>query len=164
MEKHPELDQDYEFIVQDISFPEMPIIYIPLTLTHEEMLDTGQYFMKLGIYAFSVDGKPTGRSFKRILNQTETHIELECCFEMEATVPEGEGVFSKVLPAIDGKFAGTRHIGNRGDLPKAYVKMYEWFKTQDLARTGEPLIEFYPNNKHMVPVAELITDILWPVK
>lgn len=153
-----------DFKVETRTFKEQKVMYIPTTLTHDEMLDTGRFFMKLGIHAFSEDGKPTGISFKRIINETESTIDLELCFEMEELIKETDEIKAKILPATQGKYAVAIHKGNRKDLPTVYVKMYEWFKEQGLTRTGGPLIEYYPNNAHQVPVADLITELLWPVE
>ena len=152
-----------DFKIEERAFNTQKIIYIPVTLPHDDMRDTGRFFMKLGIHTFQNSGKATGLTFIHYINETESTIDMEICFEVDELMPETEEIKAKEINIRSGKYAVAYHQGSRKELPGVYVKMQEWFKEQGLERSGDPLIELYLNNSHQVTEKELLTQLLWPI-
>ncbi|MCL1935619.1 MAG: GyrI-like domain-containing protein [Defluviitaleaceae bacterium] len=169
-----------EFKIETRKLPAKKVIYMPVTLSHEEMRDTGRYFMKLGIHAFTYGIKATGVSFIIFTGETKDSVDLEICFEVEEFPEEGNKlevdglddyvpkmageIQQKELEQVEKKYAVGYHKGSRKEMPKVYTEMGAWFKENGLERSGEPLVEVYLNNSHQVPEKELLTELMWPIK
>ena len=151
------------FATREVQFPEIKVMYIPVTAPHAEMRHTRNFFMKLGLYVFVKRGKPTGDVFIRYVGETTDEIEMEICFGVEAFLPETKQIKAKIIKAHSGKFATGYYKGPREDLIDVYVEMQKWFVAQQLNRTGAPLIEYFVNDPRKTPASELLTELYWPI-
>lgn len=154
---------DLSFKVEERQFPELKVMYIPVTVPHAEMRQTRGYFMKLGLHAFARRGKATGDVFIRYVGETEETIEMEVCFGVEKFLPETKDIKAKTIEAYDGKFAVGYYKGPREELIDVYVAMGKWFTEQGLQRSGGPLIEYFLNDTRKFPASELLTELHWPL-
>lgn len=155
---------DMNFQVEERQFPELKVMYIPVTVPHEQMRQTRRFFMKLGLYAFVNRGKATGDVFIRYVGETPQEIDMEICFGVEAFLPETKEIKAQTIDAHEGKFAVGYYKGPREDLIDVYVAMKKWFNEQQLAHSGEPLVEYYVNDPRKVPASELLTELYWSVR
>ena len=149
--------------VENINFPPLKIMYIPVTLPYEEMRDTKFLFMKLGIYAFTRRGKATGDVFIRYVGETQDTVDMEICFGVEAFLPETKEIKAKELEAVSGRYAVATYQGDRVYVPQVYMQMKEWFVGQGLQRSGGAMIEYLVNDPRKTPKQELLTDLYWPI-
>ena len=157
------MDDSIAFKIEEINFPSLKVMYIPVTVPYEEMRNTRLFFMKLGLYAFTKRGKPTGNVFIRYVGETPDMIDMEICFGVEEFLPETKEIKAKVIEEYGGKFAICYYKGSREDLPSVYVKMQKWFLEQNLQRRGDALIEYYVNDSRKFPASELLTELYWPI-
>ena len=151
------------FQVEELQFPDLKVMYIPITVPHEEMRQTRRYFMKLGLHVFTKRGKPTGNVFIRYVGETRDTIDLEICFGVEEFLFETKEIKMGTIKAHGGKFAVGYYKGPREDLIDVYVAMGKWFAEQNLQRSGAPLVEYYVNDSRKFPASELLTELYWPI-
>ena len=153
-----------EFKIEEKTYDAENVIYMQISVPYEEMRDAYRFFMKLGIHVFSNGGRAPGPCFFRYTNETPESIDMEVCLVVDGPLPETEEIFYKELPKYSGKFAIGYCKGPYTQLPNAYADMKEWFVSEGLVRTGEPMIERFLNYRPHMDENELLTELIWPIE
>ncbi|MCL1924564.1 MAG: GyrI-like domain-containing protein [Defluviitaleaceae bacterium] len=157
-----------QITIENRTFEKQNIMYMPVTLKHEEMFDTARFFMKIGMQLFQTGGRGSGASFIRWVGTNEDFVDLEICIQVEELVEESEdgSIKAAIFEESIGKYAVGLHKGARKlpeDIGAAYTKMQAYLVENNLQYTGAPIIQFNLNNIHQVPEDELLTELLFPV-
>ena len=86
---------------------------------------------------------------------------VEVAWPVNELVKGTKKITAYVLPG--GRMAHVIHRGPYDTCEPTYLALFAWIKEKGLKNCG-PVREIYPNDPHVVPPEEIITDIYVPVR
>ncbi|MCL1948361.1 MAG: GyrI-like domain-containing protein [Turicibacter sp.] len=158
-----------EIKLEERSFEGQKVIYLNATVPNEDLFipfNMLSYLIKLPLHLFDKEMDPavaTGATYIKILHEHGGETDVEVCMPVDVEVPEGNGVFFKDAETVTGKFVTAYHQGPRDNLAELFGLANEWINDSGIKQGEGPVILSLPNNKHMVPESQLLTEIIFPV-
>lgn len=102
-----------------------------------------------------------GPAFGAYYNMDMEDLDVEIGFVMQKTIPGKGEIQAGAIPA--GKQVSYLYKGDYKDMEPVYNAMAEWMTEKGLEPTGTSY-EFYYNSPMEVPMSELLTKIVFPIK
>jgi effector-binding domain-containing protein len=102
-----------------------------------------------------------GPAFGAYYNMDMENLDVEIGFVMPKAIPGKGDIQANSIPA--GKQVSYMYKGAYEDMEPVYNAMAEWMKEKSLEPTGVSY-EYYYNSPAEVPLSELLTKIVFPLK
>jgi effector-binding domain-containing protein len=110
------------------------------------------------------DGVPTGECFALYHDEENfdpNKMDVEVGFSVKKLVSEENGVVGREVEG--GLHASVMHKGPYSELESAYAALGQWIKANGYTPLA-PARDIYLNDPSMAEPAELLTEVLWPVR
>lgn len=121
----------------------------------------GRVYGEIMAYLEETGEKTEGPAFGGYFNMDMEDLDVEIGFIMPKVVPGKGNVQASSIPA--GKQVSCMFKGGYEDMEPVYNAMMEWMGEKGLETTGASY-EYYYNSPEEVPMSELLTKIVFPVK
>lgn len=121
----------------------------------------GEAYGKIAQYLYELGAQPAGEPFVGYFNLDMQDLDVEIGFPVAAELPGKGEIQSSEFPG--GKHAQCVYTGPYQEMAPAYDAMNAWLQEHHYEVTGVSY-EFYLNSPQEVPLEQLQTKIMFPLK
>jgi effector-binding domain-containing protein len=132
------------------------------TVPRDELPDVLQACLEdVWQYLNRLESATVGPAIVRYHALDDEQIDVEAGFPVAEDLPGDGAIRAAELPA--GRAATTLHHGGYDKLPAAYAALQRWMAVQGLRPAGPPWEIYWVDPSQAASVAELRSELVWPV-
>ncbi|MEQ8235313.1 MAG: GyrI-like domain-containing protein [Syntrophomonadaceae bacterium] len=151
---------DYQF---EVTTPDaIPTLSIRTRASVEKLpQEMGRIFGQIYQYLMEIGERPGNAAYSGYYNMDMSDLDVEIGWVLEKPLPGRGDIMATEIPG--GKQVSCMYKGPYNKMEPTYQAMTAWMAANNYTPTGVAY-EFYYNDPSMVPVSELLTKIVFPVR
>jgi effector-binding domain-containing protein len=160
--KNPEEECKMSSTIELIEQEPKPALSIRTRTTLEDLPGKiAENYSAILDYMHELGVKPVDAPFTAYYGLEMKDLDVEMGFPVNETLPGKDNVTCCLMPS--GKAAAAMYKGPYSGMEKIYEEMFDWIIENEYESTGV-YYEYYLNSPDEVPVSELLTRIIMPLK